>query len=567
MARTSDYAFAGVALLAILAPFETSTPIVRVPWQSISDVEVALLAAFATWAAALISFRTWPRWQTPLTAAWLALLAACAIAALVSPVSRTNALHMTGRLTAAFCVYLLTVNAIDTPRRGRSLMRLLLTSGALVSVLAVLEFVQVPAVLRALTVFRPGLSTVGAQVRAGGPLQYPTIASMYLEIVFALGVGLFLVERDEGRDTVAWAVFAALVLVAEAVVATYTRAGVVTMGITLALAAVMRYRRNALRVAYGRVDGGVRALAALAAIVAALVVASRSPQSMWLRLTTEGQEAWYRAAINPPLAITAQAGADAIVPLDVMNTGRIGWDSAATPPIYFSYHWLAPTGDHIVTFEGVRTPFERPVGPGETVAIRARVRAPRDAGDYRISWDLVQEGRLWFTTEPGAVTHLSRVTVNGEPPRSPLPLFEPPRPTIRPGRLTLWHAALAMVRAHPVLGVGPDNFRLSYGGYAGIATPDPRVHSNNMYLEVAAGAGALGAAAFLWLVWSARACGSVNIGAACALAAIAIHGLVDSFLSFAPTYVLFALTLGLACADGGAHAITSPEIELDARRV
>jgi hypothetical protein len=42
------------------------------------------------------------------------------------------------------------------------------------------------------------------------------------------------------------------------------------------------------------------------------------------------------------------------------------------------------------------------------------------------------------------------------------------------------------------------------------------------------------------------------VGVAAACIAIAAHGLVDSFLSFAPTYMLFSLTLGLAaaCARG-----------------
>ena len=38
---------------------------------------------------------------------------------------------------------------------------------------------QLPAVLEWLKAFRPSISVVGAQLRAGGPLQYPTIASMY----------------------------------------------------------------------------------------------------------------------------------------------------------------------------------------------------------------------------------------------------------------------------------------------------------------------------------------------------------------------------------------------------
>ena len=42
------------------------------------------------------------------------------------------------------------------------------------------------------------------------------------------------------------------------------------------------------------------------------------------------------------------------------------------------------------------------------------------------------------------------------------------------------------------------------------------------------------------------------MGIAAAGIAMALHGLVDSFLEFAPIYVLFSLTLGLAaaCARG-----------------
>jgi len=38
-------------------------------------------------------------------------------------------------------------------------------------------------------------------------------------------------------------------------------------------------------------------------------------------------------------------------------------------------------------------------------------------------------------------------------------------------------------------------------------------------------------------------------GVVAAIAAIAIHGLVDSFLSFTATYVLFAIVFGLAVAS------------------
>jgi O-antigen ligase len=123
-----------------------------------------------------------------------------------------------------------------------------------------------------------------------------------------------------------------------------------------------------------------------------------------------------------------------------------------------------------------------------------------------------------------------------------------------------------MAAAHPLLGVGPDNYRLAYGSYTRLGTQaDPRVHSNNMYLEIVAGTGLAGAAAALWLgirlardvavAWRTSAAGAA-VAAACA--AIAVHGLADSFISFTATYVLIAVTLGLASAiahDRHAHSI------------
>jgi O-antigen ligase len=123
-----------------------------------------------------------------------------------------------------------------------------------------------------------------------------------------------------------------------------------------------------------------------------------------------------------------------------------------------------------------------------------------------------------------------------------------------------------MLVAHPLLGVGPDNFRLLYGTYADISDADPRLHSNNMYLELLVGAGAIGALALLWFLWRAGrsfwalarkstdfGLTTLSAGVVAAGVAIALHGIVDSFLSFTATYVLFAITLGLASACNALH--------------
>jgi O-Antigen ligase len=560
--------FAGVALLTLAAPFELTEPLVRLPRQSISSLETVVLVAFAAWAVAIVRARRVPDWRTPLTAPWAALLVAMLIASLASPVSRVNALHMTGRLAAAFGVYLLTVNGVTTRRRLRGVLGLAVGVGLLVAVLAILEFLGVAPVLAWLKAFRPGVATVGAQVRAGGPLQYPTIASMYLEVVFAFGLGVLLSALDAGRTPAVAAIFIALVIVAEGVIVTFTRAGLITMAASLALVI-------GLRVTWRGIDRGARLVGALAVVVVALFASSRSAQSMWLRFTTEGQDSWYRARVAAPAELEIATGENTEVPVTVTNTGRLAWDSSANPPILLSYHWLGADGDRFAVFEGARTPFAEVVEPDESVVVAARVHPPRRPGHYRLEWDLVQEGRLWFSTEPGAARQMSRAAVIGDEADAPvLAWIAPPKPTVRPGRFELWRAAARMIATHPLIGVGPDNFRLAYGSYAGLRFADTRTHSNNMYLEMLVGGGLLAFAAFAWLSWRAWRCvadglrlagdrgNAAAVGIAAAALAIALHATVDSFVSFAPTYVLFSLTLGcaVACARG-------VESRLDANRV
>ena len=343
----------------------------------------------------------------------MALIAAMVVASAVSPVSRTNAFHMTGRVAVAFGVFLLTSNGVTTPTRLRSVLTLAVAVGVVVSVLAILEYRGVRVVLSALRAFRPAVSTVGAQVRAGGPLQYPTIASMYLEVVFACGLGVMLAELDSARPARVALLFIALVLIADAITLTFTRAGLITMTTSLLLVGVIdRLRRHANR--------RTALLAGLAAAIALLFAGSRSAESLWLRFTTEGQESWYRARIVAPPRLELATGSMSAIPITLTNTGRLPWDSQAMPPLLPSYHWLGADGDRFVTFEGERTPFREPVLPDSTVNVAVNVRAPRQPGRYRLEWDLVQEGRLWFSTEPGASRTMSHVTVTGDPYTGPL---------------------------------------------------------------------------------------------------------------------------------------------------
>ena len=129
-----------------------------------------------------------------------------------------------------------------------------------------------------------------------------------------------------------------------------------------------------------------------------------------------------------------------------------------------------------------------------------------------------------------------------------------------PGRGVLWAIAARLIAEHPLTGIGLDNYRLTYGRYL---TDDPlpdtaldqTVHSNNWYLETLVSVGVVGALPFfLWLaalVWAiARALrrpavAPLQVAAGAALLAFIIHGLLDYFLLFNATALLFWMTTAL----------------------
>jgi hypothetical protein len=385
---------------------------------------------------------------------------------------------------------------------------------------------------------------------------------MYLEVLFALSIPMLLLALESGRVTaMVLAAGAALLVIAQASIATFTRAGAVAMLASLGVVAACRVWKTR------RVDATAGALAAVGFAIVAQFALSHSKESLWLRWSTESTKAWYAASIDAPDRLQMATGGSRMVTLTIRNVGRTTWDSTGAQRFRLSYHWLTADGSKVVSWEGQRTALPAAVGPGASVRLTAEVVAPRQPGDYLVLWDIEQEHRLWFSTEPDAVLTYSIAKVSGAAAGPPLSLMPLPGPlrhgAFRPGRRVLWPAALRMALAHPLTGVGPDNFRLLYGPYVGIGNPDPRLHSNNMYLEVLAGTGLAGAAAFLFAGWRtlqaagsglARALASAGgpgtplalaSGVLAAGAAIALHGLVDSFLSFTATYVLFAIALAL----------------------
>ena len=540
-ARTVSWAVpASVVLVAAVSPFERAVS-GSTFGLTLTTVEVTIVIALAVAAIAWVREPAAFTWRTPITFPLAAMVACAFIAAIAAPEFQGNAIRVAARLCVAALLFVLVANVASSNRVAKRIVAALLAAASVVGVIAILELAQVPWVLEALKVFRPGFHVVGGQLRATSTLFYPTIASMFLEVAFALGLVWIAGSRMA---------FAALVITGAGVIATFTRSGLITMTLSMLIYG---------GVLFGRRNWGAehKRLALLAAILVALVLVSRSPQMLVARMSVEGSQDWYGASYEVPRQLTLRPDSFNDVEVTLTNQGRLSWQSAATPPFALSYHFLDAATEDVVIFDGLRTPFTRAIEPGATVTMKARVRAPGYPGKYLLIWDVVQEHRTWLSLE-GVYPGQSVVSVEGTPVGAPLPSQgRMPAGVMRMPRAVLWQAAFDISKDHPLLGIGPDNFRRTYGRSLGLAAWDERVHANNSYIEVLVGMGIAGGIAVAWLMIAAVRSGMLTllrsadsrlaIAAAsfAACAAIATHALVDSFLTFTPTYTVFAIAAGL----------------------
>ena len=96
-------------------------------------------------------------------------------------------------------------------------------------------------------------------------------------------------------------------------------------------------------------------------------------------------------AWGPATLGEVHAGALGSATVELANTGTVTWGDR----IFLAYHWL-DLRDNPIVWDGIRTPTER-LGPGEHATLSPLVRAPIPPGPYRLAFDLVAEGRAWFS--------------------------------------------------------------------------------------------------------------------------------------------------------------------------
>lgn len=97
---------------------------------------------------------------------------------------------------------------------------------------------------------------------------------------------------------------------------------------------------------------------------------------------------------RPPAPIGP--GAEFHVTVQVANRSWRTWSSDGEHPIYLSSRVIDARGVNVIA-DGPRTPFPRPVPPGESCQVYLRVQAPAAPGQYTVLVDGVHEGVAWFS--------------------------------------------------------------------------------------------------------------------------------------------------------------------------
>lgn len=532
-----------LAALMLLLPFEPLAPLARVLGLQVSHLEVAALVLLGASAAGIVSRR--PSLRVPLAVPLVLFLVAFLVSAAFAEGSSLLPLKFTARMAAAVVAFLVASLALSLAPRFSLLFSCLSLAGALTAAIALLEAGPWSFDEALVAPFREHAFEVGGRTRAAATFAYPNTAGGFL--VLALAPTLYFVLRERSR---AIAAVAACGIVA-AILLTYSRGALIGAAASSATLWWLVRSRPLLRLEVG--------LLLLAAVFFAV-----EPSFRW-RASSEGDRSWYEARIEPrSTSLELEPRELAKTGVRVSNVGELTWGSKGKKPFHLSYRWFRLSRDSVVqplALEGERTRLDDPLKPGETLDVNATVRAPEEPGSYVLIWDMVHEHTTWFSDKVGLGAPVNVVvggasaavrTVPGDIRRA---IAER---SWRPGRAELWAVALSLFRAHPLLGVGPDNFRWLYGPVSGHAVWDTRVFSNSLYLELLATVGLAGFLAFGLLVARAlfglrqrASAGPFALEAstlAASLVGFLVHGLFDYLLAFTPIYLAVFILLGASSA-------------------
>lgn len=574
MSRTVSWlqslALFALLLLAFSLPFEPERPLLDLDVIQFTNVELVLMVTLGLTALLVVVERRWqrPRWLA-FPFSWLLLWGAFALAmvlaGLFAPEFQVNALKAAFRSGTGLALALAVPQLVCAKRSLRWLL-VALVAGGLLAVLFGLVEMALNRPLALLTPFRAVPTSAGPFMRLTGSFAHANQTAMYIEGTLPLLVVLLVwlyqwarpaegQQRAQGRMLLVVLGVIAFLVYLQAAFLTYSRSSFMTIFLSsLVTAGLLGWQRVTRQQAY--LWAGVAAM-----VIPLALLNTALSDAFQMRLSSEGDNEWYEARIEVPENLAIKAGETQTVTVQIANDGSLIWSSEGNPPVFLAGRWYRDQDNARLRGE-MRWSLDETLAPGDSLTQQVGLRAPTLPGDYRFEWDLLQENVVWFSVKNGLRTS-SLVTVLPNPDEviEPVETTDPTDPGAVaqiPDRRTLWRAAGQLLRAHPVLGIGQDNFRLVYGRVLGLSVWNDTIHTNNWYIETIVSLGLVGSLPFLvWLGLLAadlviklhrpRRVGVTVERAALAagLFAFLIHGLLDYFLAFNVTALLFWLLVGL----------------------
>jgi hypothetical protein len=543
---------AAMALLGFMLPFELEMAGVRVGPIVLTNVEIFLELVI------LLAFLLWlqqgrPSLGIPASWVWLAVLfiGGLILSSLLAPEFGGNAIKAALRTINGILLALAVLQVVKS-RRDLYWVAGALVSGGLVAIGIGLWESWYGDDFAWLTLFRNAPTMAGPFLRLAGPFDYANQAAMFIEATLPLLLVFTWLAYRKGKRVVTAVLVLVVVLYLEAGILTLSRSNFATiLLVSLALAAFFW-----LATSPPQKQRAYAWLAVAGTMLVLLLLNTLGSSSFQLRLNTEGDNEWYQANLQVPAQLSIQAQETISVPVTLTNEGALTWQVSGKNPISLVARWIQ-TSTGLERTEPFRWALHQEVNPGETVTLTVPVEAPKKGGDYKLVWDLDQKDVVRFEAKSG-ITASSQVTVIAEGDQvtddetwTEATSYASPIP----GRRTLWAVALQKFRRHPVWGIGLDNFRLTYGRELGYEKWNESVHTNSWYLEMLVSLGLAGSLPFFaWLTLLAIDMAQTlrrttttlwQVGIVAGLLAYLIHGLLDYFLLFNSTGLLFWLLIGL----------------------
>ncbi|MHB8143575.1 MAG: O-antigen ligase family protein [Thermoleophilia bacterium] len=557
---------AGACLVTFFAAFEVRQPLVNFGFFNLTTSKLAAVLFFITvfiWglgnARNLFSRRS-------LDLA-VALFCLSDLISITAAADKVSALKFTLRMFYGAAIYF---GVSRLPRRFRSDLAIAGTVTVAVLIVALVGLLQnfvIPVSWDfLLTSFQEEITTFGAfyNVRVASTLPYPTSLSMYLELTMPLALmfGLWLTGRSSTAGRRRWwlvASIAGVTAIMATQMFTFTRSGMVAAPVSLligaALAAIFGLGRRVW------VMLGLSALIFAALLGGSALMSNKMAARMGIREQNNHYGAVYSVVDFPA---TLKPGQQNSARLQIRNTGSMTWGTRGEDDeVDVCYRWLDYPGGQEEQVPFTTTPLPHSVPTGGTVNIDVNFQAPAKPGQYIVDFDLVHLRNTWFSAAgvPGLQVPVQFSATSGQrfvssAPASKFDMASPDQEFT--SRSELWRAAIMIWRSHPVLGIGPDQFRLNYAPYIGV-TPDGRIRTHDIFFEALANTGVVGLLAMLFLLGSAlwvqlrlvreKRLETTSRGLAVALIVALMayigHGLLDYFLWETGVSFMFFILLGL----------------------